>query len=80
MNRDEIATLVFRAYDVPPWVAGSSAKPRFPRLRWALRRVWPIKAKARGMPDGWGTAIERYEAEALSAIQSGREAQPPRSG
>lgn len=33
---------VARAFDVPPWVLGAR-RPRFWRLRWALRRVWPIR-------------------------------------
>jgi hypothetical protein len=37
-------TKVFRRFDVPPWVCGLYRKPRFARLRWFLRRVWPIQA------------------------------------
>ncbi len=34
---------VARLYDVPPWVvSGGIPVPRFPRLRWMLRRVWPV--------------------------------------
>lgn len=30
-----------RIYDVPPWLIDPNRKkPRFPRLRWALRRIW----------------------------------------
>jgi hypothetical protein len=29
-------------YDVPPWLLGLRPVPRFPRLRWALRKVWPV--------------------------------------
>jgi hypothetical protein len=32
-----------RLYDVPPWiVSGDYPAPRYPRLRWMLRRVWPV--------------------------------------
>lgn len=30
-----------RIFDVPPWLLGHP-KPRFARMRWALRRVWPL--------------------------------------
>lgn len=34
---------IARLYDVPPWiVSGDYSAPRFPRLRWALRRIWPV--------------------------------------
>lgn len=34
---------VCQLYDVPPWiVSGDHPTPRFPRLRWMLRRVWPV--------------------------------------
>lgn len=33
-----------QVFDVPPWVAGPYRKPRFARVRWALRRWWKIKA------------------------------------
>jgi hypothetical protein len=34
---------VARTYDLPPWLLSSDyPRPRFSRLRWALRRVWPL--------------------------------------
>lgn len=36
---------IARAYDVPPWLIGDYHRPRFARLRWALRRVWPVRPK-----------------------------------
>lgn len=35
-----------RAFDVPPWIVDPMwPVPRFPRLRWRLRRVWPLKER-----------------------------------
>lgn len=39
------ASDIMRVFDVPPWVAGPYRKPRFARVRWALRRWWKIKAE-----------------------------------
>jgi hypothetical protein len=43
---DEIRKLeswdVCRAFDVPPWMVGDTPPPRFRRIRWALRRRWPV--------------------------------------
>jgi hypothetical protein len=34
---------VARLYNIPPWiVSGDYPAPRFPRLRWMLRRIWPV--------------------------------------
>lgn len=34
---------VARAFDVPPWLISSEIpRPRFARLRWALRRFWKV--------------------------------------
>lgn len=30
-----------RVFDVPPWIMSSVPEPRFSRLRWKLRRVFP---------------------------------------
>lgn len=30
-----------RVYDVPPWLVTNAPRPRFARLRWMFRRVWP---------------------------------------
>jgi len=38
MDEHEVA----RAFDVPPWLIGLCPRPRFARLRWALRRIWPL--------------------------------------
>ncbi len=38
-NRSEIARLL----DVPPWLIDLGVpRPRFARLRWKVRRVWPV--------------------------------------
>jgi hypothetical protein len=38
---------VARVYDLPPWLLASDyPAPRFPRLRWRLRRVWPLRARS----------------------------------
>jgi hypothetical protein len=34
---------IARMFDVPPWLVDPAARrPRFARLRWALRRWWPL--------------------------------------
>jgi hypothetical protein len=39
IDRAEVA----RLFDVPLWVVdGSYKRPRFARLRWRLRRLWPL--------------------------------------
>lgn len=43
-NRQYIA----RALDVPPWLIGLSPRPRFARLRWALRRWWNLPGEETG--------------------------------
>jgi hypothetical protein len=31
------------AFDLPPWlINGDYPRPRFPRLRWRLRKLWPL--------------------------------------
>lgn len=36
-----------RVYDLPPWLLTSNyPTPRFPRLRWALRHIWPLPKRA----------------------------------
>jgi hypothetical protein len=32
---------IARWFDIPPWMVGSRRRPRFARVRWALRRVCP---------------------------------------
>lgn len=35
---------IARVFDVPPWLVDPDyPSPRFPRLRWMLRRFWPIR-------------------------------------
>lgn len=43
MTKREHETMwIARIYDVPPWVVSSEyRRPRFARVRWMLRRVWP---------------------------------------
>lgn len=37
---------IAKAFDVPPWIMNPAYPvPRFPRLRWALRRFWPVKER-----------------------------------
>lgn len=53
---------IMRAFDVPPWIAGPYRKPRFARIRWALRRWWKIKAKQAGpRPVGLFSGVEAEE-------------------
>lgn len=34
---------IARLYDVPPWLVDPDyPRPRFARLRWRLRRWWPV--------------------------------------
>lgn len=34
---------VARSYDVPPWLVDTGLRrPRFARVRWFLRRWWPL--------------------------------------
>jgi hypothetical protein len=71
MMKDEYVTAVAALYDVPPWLIGDYRKPRFERLRWRLRRVWPIKAVSTGAaPTSWGAAQLAYEHEAVRMLWS----------
>jgi hypothetical protein len=39
---------IARLYDVPPWIIGDYRKPRFAKIRWALRKFWPVEARPKG--------------------------------
>lgn len=41
-ERDLTKLGIARVFDVPPWLVGQTPRPRFPRTRWALRKVWPL--------------------------------------
>jgi hypothetical protein len=49
---------ICHAFDVPPWIVGVASRPRFARLRWRLRRVWPLRADAE-RPQDAPTSEER---------------------
>lgn len=41
-NKQQITKMdIAQVFDVPPWSTNAGEKPRFARVRWALRRVWP---------------------------------------
>lgn len=43
MSAREDAVKIARMFDVPPWlVVPGYPRPRFHRVRWALRRWWPL--------------------------------------
>lgn len=76
---DMFATLdpgeIMRVFDVPPWVVGPYRKPRFVRIRWALRRWWKIKAEPIGpQPLGLYQALEKEEEAFVERMQKGLEA------
>ena len=41
---DEVRESIIRAFDVPPWMIVRNPRPKFARLRWRLRRIWPLKS------------------------------------
>lgn len=44
--RERARAEIYNVFDIPPWLRpGGPARPRFARLRWALRRLWPITRK-----------------------------------
>ena len=50
------------AFDVQPWFVSSDyPAPRFPRLRWKFRRVWPLKRREIPAPSSPFSGVEARE-------------------
>ena len=57
------------AFDVPPWLVNRNyPAPRFSRLRWKLRRIWPLKQRDVPPEPSYIAEMERTMQESITRM------------